>query len=302
MTSFQIRPPWRLAGGAQAGMTLRALTLLITGLSTCLCVRAQDPAALPASLRGLFTQGVEAQKEGRLDEAEKCYTEVLSRGGRASIVYNNLGIVYQVRREHERAIKQFQEAIRLQPKYVAPRILLGSSLISLGRLPEAMRQLEKAVSLEPKDLLARQQLARAYERSGNFGGLVEQYRTLRRLKPAEPEFAYQLGNAYLKLSGWCHREIVSQNPDSTRVFQTLAENHRVQGHPSVAARYYRRAIQADPNMPENHLALAILYLEQGKLPDARREVDAELAIVPYSAFAIELKKKLETPAAVTREQ
>ena len=286
----------------QFSAVLPPLLVWFAILSTACFARGQDAAQLPASLHGPFSQCVEAQKAGKLDDAEKCLTDVLSRGGKASFVYNNLGIVYQMQREHEQAIKQFQEAIRLQPGYLAPRILLGSSLMALGRLPEATQQLEKATRLQPKDLLARQQLVKAYEQSGNFLGVVEQYRALRKLKPEEPEFAYQLGKAYMNLSVWCHKERVSQNPDSARVYQRLAENRRDKGQASLAARNYRRAIQADPNMPENHLALALIHLEQGKLPDARREIDAELAIVPYSAAAIELKKKLETLAAANPQQ
>jgi hypothetical protein len=51
-------------------------------------------------------------------------------------------------------------------------------------------------------------------------------------------------------------------------------------------------------LPDIHLALAEIYLEQGKHDAARQEVEQELAIVPESVAALALKKRLE--AAGTR--
>jgi hypothetical protein len=48
-------------------------------------------------------------------------------------------------------------------------------------------------------------------------------------------------------------------------------------------------------LPEIHLALAEIYSEQGKKAEARKEIEQELAIVPESAAAAALKKKLDTP-------
>lgn len=273
-----------------------ALALLLTSRF----VGAQHPgrtetggATLPASLQDLFTEGVRAQKAGQLDVAEKAFVRVLREGGKVSFVYNNLGIVYQQRGDHLRAIAKFREAIRLQPDYVAPRILVGASLLALRKVPEATRELKRAVKLQPREPLAHLELAKAYERAENLEGVVEQFRALRELSPQEPEYAYQLGNAYLKLSAWFLREIVRLNPRSARAYQILAENYRTQGRLEPAVRAFQRAAQADPMLPGIHFALAQIYLEQGKRDDARKELDQELAIVPESVTAKALREKLE---------
>jgi Flp pilus assembly protein TadD len=256
-------------------------------------VGAQTQGTLPDSLLSLFQEGVEAQKAGHLEEAERAFRQVLAGGGKVAFVYNNLGIVYQSRREHEKAVTQFREAIHLQPDYGAPRILLGASLLALGRTGEAAQQLERAVKLQPREPLAREQLARAYERGENFRGVVEQYRALLELQPNNPEYLYQLGGAYLKLAAWCHRQMAAQNPNSARVLQSLAESYRQQGHPDLAAQVLRRAAKADPTMPEVHYALALIYLEKNKPDEARQELEKELAIVPSSVAAQALLRKLK---------
>ncbi len=247
---------------------------------------------LPPGLQDLFARGVEALKSGQLDAAEEAFKRVLHDGGRVSFVYNNLGIVYQQRGQHENAAEQFREAIRLQPDYPAPRILLGASLMALHKAPEAVRQLEQAVKLQPNEPLARQQLAKAYQQTDNLLGVVEQYQALRATAPEEPEYAYQSGNVYIKRSIWVHQQIRRINPQSVRFYQTLGENFLVQGRTEQAIQYLQLAARADSKTSGIHLSLAEIYLDQGKLSAASREVEQELVIVPESVTAPALGQKI----------
>jgi len=81
-------------------------------------------------------------------------------------------------------------------------------------------------------------------------------------------------------------------PGSARLQQALGHNYRVQGKPELAEAAFRRAADADPALPEIHLALAQLYAEQKRWADARREAEAELALVPESAGARALLQRL----------
>jgi len=270
--------------------------LMVAGwvLFGCVVARATSPVQpdLPEELRGVFEAGVAAEKAGRLDEAEKDFQQVLQRGGKAAFVYNNLGIVYQRRGDHIRAIEQFREAIRLQPEYVAPHALLGASLLAAGRVSEAVRELERAVGLDPRQTLVRVELAKAYERANNLGAMADQYRALHNLAPQDPEYAYQMGQAYLRLAQWCLEQMRRLDPESPRVYESLADAYRAQGRTDDAIRAFQRAARADPKLPGIHLALAQIYLEQRKPEDARQEIEREVAIVPESLAAKAIQQRI----------
>jgi len=251
--------------------------------------RAEPPLPVDA----LFERGVQALKAGRLGEAETAFRGVLQQGGNRAYVHNNLVIVYQQQGKHAEAVAESREAIRLDPAYAPPRIVLGGSLLALGRVPEATTELERAVKLLPKERLAREQLARAYARGANPGAAIEQYRALRELAPEDPEYAYQLGRAYLRLSEWAMQRLRAIDPGSARIYQALGHNYRVQGRADLALRAFERAAQADPKLPEIHLVLAQIHLEQKNYDEARKEIDRELALVPESAGARALKQRLE---------
>lgn len=264
---------------------------------TCLLgiIDSARAQTLPASLQPDFEAGVAAVKAGRLDDAENAFLRVLREpGGKVSFVYNNLGIVYQLRGDHAQAIVQFREAIRLRPDYVAPRLLLGASLLALGKDAEAAHELEDAVKVQPGEPAVHIQLAHAYERTRNYTRLVEQYQILHSLQPDDAEFLYQLGHAYLEQAEWCMKEIKKIDPNSARLYLTLGENYRAQGHLDLAANAYRRAAQIAPGLPGIHLALAQIYSQQGQVTDARQEIQKELALVPESIAAQALAKKLAT--------
>ena len=247
--------------------------------------RTPPQPELPPSSQERFEQGVGALKAGRLDEAEAAFQAVLASGGAVAYVYNNLGIVAQERGNHQQALLRFRQAVRLDPGYVAPRILLGASLLALGRVDEARAALERAVKLAPKEPLARLQLARVEERAGRWPAAVAQYQALRELKPDDPETVYALGNAYLRLSEWSLGALRDLPDGKARLYQARGHSLRVQGRPDLALAAFERAVQADPGLPEVHLAMAQIHLEQKRFPEAGQEIERELRLVPESAGA-----------------
>jgi tetratricopeptide (TPR) repeat protein len=279
--------------GTIAGRRLLAGALvLIGGFITADISCAQQE--VPPPLHGLFEAGVAAEKYGRLDEAEKDFQQILRQGGKVASVYNNLGIVYQLKKDHGRAIAQFRQAIRLQHNYLAPHILLGASLLATDQVPESIEEFELAVNLDPKQVSAREQLARAYQRADNLAGMLDQYRALRQLEPENPEYAYQTGEAYLSVAAWCLEQMKRLDPQSPRVYESRAEAYRAQGQIPLAIRAFQKSAEFDPNLPGIHLALAQIYLEQGKIEDARHEIELELAVVPESAAARKLQQQINS--------
>lgn len=247
---------------------------------------------LPPALAERFNQGVQAGKAGHLDVAEKAFLEVLEQGGKQALVYHSLGIVYRERGDKERAVTQFREAIRLDPKFAPPRALLGTSLLALGRYRDAVPELETAVKLDPKEPAPRVALAQAYERLGNPAGMVEQYRQLRQGQPADPEFAYQLARAYTRLAAHRIGEIRRIAPRSARLQEMLGESLVAQGRMTDGLKAYAKAAAAAPKLPGIHLARAQIYLRLEKPKEARREIEQELALVPESVTALAFQQEL----------
>lgn len=253
---------------------------------------AQEP--LPASAEQQIAAGVQALKSGNLDEASSIFEAALRNGLKHPLVLHNLGVVAQQRGNHRLAIERFQAALTLQPNYGPSRLLLGSSLLAIGRNAEAVRELRRATDLMPREPAARLELAKAFEASGNWLDGVEQLQKLVQLSPDNPEYSYQLGKALSNLSGWALLEISRQNPDSARLHQALGQDYVIQEKYEEALKAYQDAAHSDPRLPEIHLGMAIILLELKKLDEALAEINLELKLVPHSKAAAEVKTKIQT--------
>jgi tetratricopeptide (TPR) repeat protein len=253
--------------------------------------------SIPPSAETQIAVGVQALKSGDLDTAEKIFTDALRHGTRHPLIFHNLGVIAQQRGNHQQAIVRFRQAIALQADYGPTRLLLGSSLLALGKNADAMRELKRAVTLMPDQPQPRLQLAKAYEASENWIGAVEQLQKLVALAPGDAEYSYQLGKAYTKLSGWSLREIARLNPEAARLHQALGQEYAIQERYDRALTAYQQAARSDPKLPEIHLGIALILLELKRFDDALAEIDLELKLVPESKVAAETKAKIEAAKA-----
>jgi tetratricopeptide (TPR) repeat protein len=255
---------------------------------------AAVPQDLPPGLAARFNEGVAALAAGRLDPAEAAFRAVIAAGGDRAFVRHNLGIVLQRRGKHADALVQFRAASRLDPSFGPSYLLAGASLLALGQAKAAVAELGRASELMPREPAVHLQRADACERLNDVLCLTDEYRTLVDLAPADAEYAYRLGRAYLRLSQWAHARIQSIDPHAARLSQALGREYLDQGRPDLAERAFLEAIAHDASLDEVHLALARIYLGDGRLDEAARAVARVLVLVPDSRDARALQASIET--------
>jgi tetratricopeptide (TPR) repeat protein len=248
---------------------------------------------LPPSVENQMAAGVQALKSGDLDTAEKVFSDALRHGVKHPLVFHNLGVIAQQRGLHHQAIARFREAILLQPDFGPTRLLLGSSLLAVGKNSEAIHELRRAVSLMPEQPEAHLQLARAYEGAENWIGAAREFQKLVELNPQEPEYHYRLGKSWTKVSQQSYQQIGRLNPDAARLHQALGQEYVIQEKYDLALDAYQQAARSDPRLPEIHLAMAVILLELKKFDEALAQIELELKLVPESKTAAEIKAKIE---------
>jgi TolB-like protein len=77
--------------------------------------------------------------------------------------HSGLGSAHLARREHAKAIHQFESALRLNPSNYMANLHLGAALVWSGRATEAIPNLENAIKLSPRDPLLGPAFARLAE-------------------------------------------------------------------------------------------------------------------------------------------
>ena len=111
-----------------------------------------------------YNRGIAYRNQGKLDRAIEDYDQALKLWPAFADAWNDRGVAYRQRGDYARAIADFDEAIRLKPDDAAAWFNRAGAWSSLGRLDHAIADFDRVLQLHPADaeaLLARGQARRA---------------------------------------------------------------------------------------------------------------------------------------------
>ncbi len=104
---------------------------------------------IPASVQDIFTQAVELQRKGALEEAEKMYLKAMKKRPSGENIHRNLGTLYLNMGREEEAIVQYKTAIALNPAVAEYYYSLGYVYMIKEQYEEAAPYLMQAIVLDP---------------------------------------------------------------------------------------------------------------------------------------------------------
>ncbi|GIW42206.1 MAG: hypothetical protein KatS3mg076_2783 [Candidatus Binatia bacterium] len=146
-----------------------------------------DPEERKTRAIALLEQAYRAQMEGQLDDAIRLY--------KASIAYHPtaeahtfLGWTYSFQDRIEEAIEECKKAIEIDPDFGNPYNDIGSYLIRLGKLDEAIPWLERAIEApryEPRHY-PHCNLGRIYFAKGMLQRAIEEFEKALAIEPNYP--------------------------------------------------------------------------------------------------------------------
>ncbi|NIP57041.1 MAG: tetratricopeptide repeat protein [Gemmatimonadetes bacterium] len=185
-------------------------------------------------------------REGRVEEAERVYQEIIRKKPRHVKARNNLGVLYDETGAHDRAVEQFEAALTQEPENVEVLTNLGSALASQGEFEEAEGILRRAMRLESENHEVRAALGILSFRRGLYAQSEAELRWVCERAPEHGPAHYYRGEA-LNRMGKVEEALealkrASQlQPRNPKVFYTLGMLFDKKHLPDQAALMYRTA-------------------------------------------------------------
>lgn len=221
--------------------------------------RTAGQASTPAAkVSALLKKGNEHLNEGRHDEAESAFREILSIDPENASAFNNLGTVAVAKKDLAAALESFHRATQIKSDNARYFLNLGNALIAMGRKGhEAKQAFLRVAAIDPNSVTA-------YH---NLGSLAYEIR----------EYGEAL--AY-------YRKALEVDPQYIDAVQNMAMVFMDVGRTKEALICFRRWIELDPHNYEASKFLSTALKQMGDRDEARLVLRDLLEETPKDAAAI----------------
>ncbi|MCR5265571.1 MAG: tetratricopeptide repeat protein [Cyanobacteria bacterium RUI128] len=182
-------------------------------------------------LREEFNSAFNLHKEGKLDEAESGYRELIEKGYKVAEMWNLTGMIYMQRFQLSKAEEYILKAIELEPN---PYFFENLAKVYLEKedSEQAIKLYNELVKTNPDNFDYLFNLASAYKLAGNIDKAAETYIRASEVCPDNPDTFFNLGLIY--------------------------DN---EGQPDNSIKYYKEALKLRPDDMETRYFTGLAYFK-----------------------------------------
>ena len=218
-----------------------------------------------------------AEQQKQFDVAVKEYRAVTQLEPNFAAGFVSLGQAFMEQRDFSSALAPLKHALELDSNLLPAHQLLGYALLAQGYAAEAIPHLDRAHEQGA--------LGIAQEETGQFSDAIQNLQAALQKRPNDPDLLYYLGRAAGLLSKQSVDTLLAAYPDSSRAYQSMAENYFVLRQMAEAEKQYEQALKLRPDTPNLHLELGQVFAMTSRWPQAEEQFRAESKLQPGNAEA-----------------
>src|SRR5271157_680364 len=201
----------------------------------------------------------------------------------AAAKLNNLGVAYMNQQRMDKAVEEFDQALKADPGLTAAELNKGIALLNLQKLPEAEDALDAATAKEPSNPRVWYNLGLLRRSQGKSAEAIEAFQHVLKIDPNDPDTHYFLGTMY------------SQQQQYNKAIEEFEATLRLQPlHASAQfglARAFQRSgngdaarehLQTFEHLTKTNLSapITLSYGEQGRYSAAQEVITQEPKVGP----------------------
>ena len=203
------------------------------------------------TVKDYFQFGIDSYQKGRYEDAIKDYDQAIILNPQYADAYNNRGIVKDDLGDFAAAIADYDEAIKLNPKYANAYYNRGIAKDNLGEYAAAAADFSETIRLNPKDADTYYNRGNAKTRLGEYTAAIADYDEVIRLNPKDAAAYNNRGNAKSNLGDHTaaiadYDEVIRLNPKDAAVYNNRGNAKVRLGDYNAAIADYDQAIKLNP--------------------------------------------------------
>ncbi len=242
------------------------------------CTRASDPqVVIPACTRMIE----ESQADTPHDRA---------------VLYYDRGIAYKNEKHFDRAIADYSEAIKLDPRYSHAYPNRALVYASTGDFAGSIADSSEAIKLDPTNMLPYLNRGLAYRSLRNFDAAIADFTKAISISSADPNLYLTRGYAYYSKGDMNsaiadYSETLKRDPRSAAAYNDRGLAFAHKGDFDRANADLTQAIQIDPKFAGAYFSRGVDDYLMGQLPKALADLTQANALsptAPYVALALDI--------------
>jgi len=125
-----------------------------------LCLKYFDNAAManPKNSSALTQKAYYLKSKGKVKEASEIYESVVNQFPQNATALYNLGVISYDMKNYEKALKQLEICIKVEPTYALAYYMIGKTELAMGNKPLAKNAFQNAVNFDSTIVEAKQEL------------------------------------------------------------------------------------------------------------------------------------------------
>jgi tetratricopeptide (TPR) repeat protein len=247
-------------------------------------------ATLPKALQERFERATRLAAQGKLREAEPLFREIVQKQPHFAPAHLNLGLVYRLLNQNDKALTHLRRAATLNPKDPKPLVELARLCLDINRLDDAqgyLRMLRDRFPKEPELPVLEGALASL---RGEWGVAQQKFQQALKTRPNDFRIHYNLGIAAYQLQRYDaaeqhFRRTTELKPDYTTGWKSLGMTYEARGLPEHAIRAYSESLKREPDDLPTRLKRAYLYQRGGNLDAALKDFQHIAKLYPRNSDA-----------------
>jgi tetratricopeptide (TPR) repeat protein len=130
-----------------------------------------------------YNRGVTWDAKKQYDKAIRDFDEAIRIDPKFARAFYNRGLALYFKKEYDKAIRDFDEAIRIDPKYANALINRGLALSNKKEYGKAIKDYDEAIRLDPKDAVALYNRGNTWLAKKEYDKAIKDYDEAIRLDP-----------------------------------------------------------------------------------------------------------------------
>ena len=218
------------------------------------------------------------------------YNQAIRLNPRNAKAYHNRGYSYDQKKEYDRAIADYNQAIRLNPRYASAFINRAISYYSKGKYDRAIADYSQAIALKSGTAKTFYNRALAYTQKHDYDRAISDFNRAIKLNPYYTRALHRRAEAHLFKRDYDsaiadYGQWIRIDPKSAIAFNYRGDVYTLKNDYDRAIRDYNQAIKLNSRFANTYAKRGSAYAAKGQNDRAAADFRAALKLDPKLTWA-----------------